>query len=141
MHLLVSYMRLTMSPDPPLHTSADSWISMLLTGSGLARIVEFFAAEKGGGNRQRATRRDFMRNMQADWDAHKNDEIASMVFGGIEESTRPPPVREIWFEAARDEMRVRKAIPHQTEDWVLLGEAPRISIGCQNCEGEIGWQA
>ena len=82
-----------------------------------------------------------MRNMQADRDAHRNDEAASVVFGSTEESMRPLPVREIWFGAARDEMRVRNAVPQQTDDWVELGEGLRISIGCQNCEGEIGWKA
>ena len=82
-----------------------------------------------------------MRNMQADWDAHKNDKRAWTVFGNTEESTRPPHVREIWFEAAWDEMRVRKVIPHQTDAWVALGGSSRISIGCGDCEGQIGWKA
>ncbi|KAK2804846.1 hypothetical protein FQN51_001488 [Onygenales sp. PD_10] len=140
-HLLVSYLRFTLSPEPPFHTSCDSWISMLLTTSGLGRIAEFFAAEKGGGNNQRTMRKEFMRNMQADWDAYRNDGRATKVYGSGEESTRPPPVREIWFEAARNEMRVRQAIPHQTEDWVVVWEGARISIGCQNCHGEDGWLA
>ncbi|PGH09602.1 hypothetical protein AJ79_05658 [Helicocarpus griseus UAMH5409] len=140
-HLLVSYLRFTLSPEPPFHTSCDPWISMLLTTSGLGRIGEFFAAEKGGGNNQRSMRKEFMRNMQADWDASRNDEKALMVYGSGEESTRPPPVREIWFEAARNEMRIRGVVPHQTEDWVVVWEGARISIGCQNCEGEDGWLA
>lgn len=114
---------------------------MLLTTSGLGRIAEFFAAEKGGGNNQRSMRKEFMRNMQADWDANRNDERASKVYGSGEESRQPPRVREIWFEAARDEMEVRGVVPHQTEDWVLVWEGAKISIGCRNCVGEDGWLA
>ncbi|KAG5300964.1 F-box domain-containing protein [Histoplasma ohiense] len=140
-HLLVSYLQLTLSSEPPFPTSCDLWISMLLTTSGLGRIAEFFAAEKGGGNNQRSIRREFMRNMQADLDAIRNDERASKVYGSGEESRRPPRLREIWFEAARNEMEVRGVMPHQTEDWVIVWEGAKISIGCQNCEGEDGWLA
>ncbi|EEH33721.2 F-box domain-containing protein [Paracoccidioides lutzii Pb01] len=140
-HLLVSYLRFTLSPEPPFHTSCDPWISMLLTTSGLGRIAEFFAAEKGGGNNQRTMRKEFMRNMQADWDASRNDVRACMVYGDGEESVKPPPIREIWFEAARTEMRVRGVLPHQTEDWVEVSGGARISIGCQNCVSEDGWLA
>ena len=141
MHLLVSYLRLTLAPDPPFYSASDSLISMLLSASGLGRVVEYFAAEKGGGNNQRAMRRDFMRNMQADWDASRNDERAIKVYGASEESTKPPPLREIWFESARSELRSRGMLPHRTEDWVVVWEGAKISIGCQHCEGEDGWKA
>jgi hypothetical protein len=140
MHLLVSYLRRTLSPEAP-HTQNDSWISLLLTTSGLARIVEFFAAEKGIGGSQRAKRRDFMRKMQADWEERRKVGAAAMVFGTSEESTKPPPIREIWFEAAKMEMLARNAAPHQTEEWVEIWDNGRISVGCANCEGEEGWQA
>ncbi|OJD18604.1 hypothetical protein AJ78_01375 [Emergomyces pasteurianus Ep9510] len=139
--LLVSYLQFTLSPEPPFHTSCDPWISMLLTTSGLGRVAEFFAAEKGGGNNQRSMRKEFMRNMQADWDASRNDERASKVYGSGEDSRKPPRLREIWFEAARHEMEVRGALPHETEDWVLVWEGAKISIGCRSCEGEDGWLA
>lgn len=141
MNLLVCYLRLTLAPDPPFYSSSDSLISMLISAPGLGRAVEYFAAEKGGGANQRAMRRDFMRNMQVDWDASRNDERALKVYGGNEESTRPPPLREIWFESARGELRAREALPHQTEDWVVVWEGAKISIGCQHCEGEDGWKA
>lgn len=140
-HLLVSYLRFTLAPNPPDYSTCDPWISMLLTSSGLGRIAELFAAEKGGGNNQRTMRREFMRNMQTDWDMYRNDSRALRTFGSGEKSREPPPVREIWFEAARTEMRVRDVLPHQTEEWVVVWEGARISIGCQNCEGEDGWQA
>ncbi|OAX83527.1 hypothetical protein ACJ72_02102 [Emergomyces africanus] len=47
-YLLVSYLRFKLSPEPPFYMPCDPWISMLLTSSGLGRIAEFFAAEKGG---------------------------------------------------------------------------------------------
>ncbi|KAL1958010.1 hypothetical protein VTO42DRAFT_5222 [Malbranchea cinnamomea] len=140
-NLLVCYLRLTLAPDPPFYSSSDSLISMLLSASGLTRLVEYFAAEKGGGTNQRAMRKEFMRNMQADWDASRNDPKALKVYGNSEESTKPSPLREIWFESARSELRARGALPHRTEDWVIIWEGAKISIGCQHCEGEDGWQA
>ncbi|OAT08285.1 F-box domain-containing protein [Blastomyces gilchristii SLH14081] len=139
--LLVTYLRFALSPEPPFHMPCDPWISMLLTTSGLGRIAEFFAAEKGRGNNQRSMRKEFMRNMQADWDASRNDEQASKVYGSGEESRSPPSVQEIWFEAATNEMKNRGVLPHKTEDWVLVREGMKISIGCQNCIGEEGWPA
>ncbi|PGH00419.1 hypothetical protein GX51_05827 [Blastomyces parvus] len=139
--LLVTYLQFALSPEPPFHMPCDPWISMLLTTSGLGRIAEFFAAEKGRGNNQRSMRKEFMRNMQADWDASRNDERASMVYGRGEESRRPPSVQEIWFEAATSEMKKRGVLPHRTDDWMLLREGMKISIGCQHCVGEDGWLA
>jgi hypothetical protein len=142
--LLVHYLRLTLAPDnSPSHSQSDSFISMMLSTSGLGRVVEYFAAEKGEGNNQRAMRKEFMRRMQADWDASRNDVAALKVYGGGEESIRPPLVREIWLERARRELKARGAIPHRSEDdsVVVLWEGARINIGCSLCEEAVGWPA
>ncbi|KAH0537135.1 hypothetical protein FGG08_006039 [Glutinoglossum americanum] len=145
LHLLVSYLRRTISPEPP-HDQNDDWISMLLYESGLARIVEFFAAEKGGGGvisggvSQRAKRKEFMRNMQEDWDRAKSNPGVDVVYGGGEEGTKPPKVGQIWFKAAKGEMGKRGLVPHFSEDWVEVWGG-RISVGCENCVGEEGWLA
>ncbi|KAI9785149.1 MAG: hypothetical protein M1839_000787 [Geoglossum umbratile] len=143
LNLLVSYLRRTISPEPP-HDQNDDWISMLLYESGLARIVEFFVAEKGGGGisgvSQRTKRKEFMRNMQEDWDRARRNPGVDVVYGGGEEGTKPPKVGQIWFKAAKEEMRKRGLVPHFTEDWVEVW-GTRISIGCENCLGEEGWLA
>ncbi|PGH01339.1 hypothetical protein AJ80_09029 [Polytolypa hystricis UAMH7299] len=138
-HVLVTYLRSALSPEPP-HQANDPCVSMLLTTCSLARIAEFFAAEKGGGN-QRVMRREFMHNMQADFDRYRDDESAAKVFGGGQAGKEPPPVREIWFEAAKNEMRERGVLQHETEEWVVVWEGARISMGCQHCVGEEGWKA
>lgn len=142
MTLLVRYMSLGLAPEPPFYTSDDSLISMMLfTSPGLGRVVEYFAAEKGGGSKQRAMRRVFMRNMQADWDAARNDAKTQKVYGKGDDSSQPPPLRKIWFEAARNELHSRGVMRHQTDDWVEVSEGARINIGCQFCEAEDGWRA
>jgi hypothetical protein len=141
LHLLVTCLRRTISPDPP-HDQKDDWISMLLYESGLPRIVEFFAAEKGGGGisgvSQRAKRKEFMRNMQDDWDRAVSNPGVDVVYGGGKEGIKPPKVAQIWFRAAKGEMVERGVIPHSSEDWVEVW-GTRISIGCEHCCGEEGW--
>ncbi|KAI9862763.1 MAG: hypothetical protein M1813_004259 [Trichoglossum hirsutum] len=145
LRLLVQYLRRTISPEPP-HDQNDDWISMLLYESGLARIVEFFAAEKGGGSvigggvSQRAKRKEFMRNMQEDWDRAKSNPGVDVVYGGGEEGTKPPKVGQVWFKCAKEEMGRRGVLPHSSEDWVEVW-GTRISMGCESCEGEEGWLA
>jgi hypothetical protein len=114
---------------------------MLLHESGLRRIVEFFAAEKGGGGTQRSKRKDFMKNMQSDWDARRQNPAIVVVFGSLDEAFNPPPVREIWFEPVKQEMRLRGVAPHDANDFVDAFGEERISIGCENCQNEVGWQA
>ncbi|KAH0544643.1 hypothetical protein GP486_008504 [Trichoglossum hirsutum] len=145
LRLLVQYLRHTISPEPP-HDQNDDWISMLLYESGLARIVEFFAAEKGGGSvigggsSQRTKRKEFMRNMQEDWDNSRSNPAIDVVYGGGEEGTKPPKVGQVWFQCAKEEMGSRGVVPHFSEDWVEVW-GTRISMGCENCVGEEGWLA
>lgn len=142
--LILSLHRILMA-ETPVRAACEKFESILLTTSGLGRITEFFAAEKGGGSNQRAMRREFMRKMQLDWDAYRNDSKALKVFGGADDHDEgfatPPPVREIWIESAADEMKRREFTSHENNDFVVPWEGAQISIGCRNCAQQVGWQA
>src|SRR4051812_35770931 len=79
MHLLVSYIRYTMSSEGPV-VMDDSWISSLLTLAPFVRIVEFFSAEIGDGGSQRTQRKDFMYNFYHDMTMYEKDHMHSAVF-------------------------------------------------------------
>lgn len=139
--LLASYLRDAVAPDYPFNSTGESLASMLLT-IGLERIVEFFAAEKGGGYNQRALRKTFMRNMQKDWDAYTKSEKVTKVYGHEERNHAPFPLNYIWHAPAVEELSERGGIPHQSRDWVMVWEGVKIYLNCQHCEGmHDGWAA
>lgn len=143
--LLVFTLHRILMAETPVRAACERFESMLLTSSGLGRIAEFFAAEKGGGN-QRALRREFMRKMQVDWDVYRSDIKSLKVFGSDGEDhgdglTTPPPVREIWIESSLTEMSKRGLAPHNDDDHVMVWEGAVVSIGCPDCAREIGWRA
>lgn len=139
--LLFSYLRDAVAPDYPFNSSGESLASMLLT-IGLERIVEFFAAEKGGGYNQRALRKTFMRNMQRDWDAYTKNEKAVKVFGYEEQNNPPFPWSYIWNAPAIEALAEMGKTPHQAQDWVMVWEKAKIFLNCQHCRGaHDGWAA
>ncbi|KAI1908707.1 hypothetical protein LOZ04_004679 [Ophidiomyces ophidiicola] len=134
--LLARYLLNAVATDYPFHSNGEAFASMLLT-IGLERIVEFFAAEKGGGYNQRALRKTFMRNMQRDWDAFMKREA---VYGDIEH--HPMPLDYIWIAPAMETLRDRGCIPHRSQDWVIVWEGAKIYLDCQHCRGmDDGWPA
>ncbi|EER28603.1 hypothetical protein CPC735_038670 [Coccidioides posadasii C735 delta SOWgp] len=139
--VLASYLLDAVAPDYPFNSNGDTLASMLLT-IGLERIVEFFAAEKGGGYNQRTLRRTFMRNMQRDWDAYTKSDKVIGVYGGDERNHDPVPLDHIWHSPALEMLRRKGRIPHQSQDWVIVWEGVKIYLHCQHCEGmRDGWAA
>ncbi|WEW58462.1 hypothetical protein PRK78_003930 [Emydomyces testavorans] len=139
--LLASYLLDAVAPDYPFHSNGEAMTSMLLT-IGLERIVEFFAAEKGGGYNQRTLRKTFMRNMQKDWDAYTKSEMAITVYGEGERNHAPVPLNCIWLAPALKVLNEKGRVPHQSQDWVVVWEGLKIHLHCQHCEGiDDGWAA
>ncbi|KAJ5211896.1 uncharacterized protein N7498_003542 [Penicillium cinerascens] len=137
MHLLVIYIRYTMAPEAEID---DSWISSLLTVSPFARIVEFFSAEIGDGGNQRLQRKDFMYNFHADMRMHERDHMNSTIFGQASNQSIHSSVRDLWFDAAKAELELRQALPHDQEIAWCWNGIP-ILFGCGNCQRIDGWQA
>ncbi|OGE50637.1 hypothetical protein PENARI_c016G08542 [Penicillium arizonense] len=139
MHLLVSYIRYTMSSEGPV-VMDDSWISSLLTLAPFVRIVEFFSAEIGDGGSQRTQRKDFMYNFYHDMTMYEKDHMHSAVFARASAQNLHSSVEDIWFAAAHAELTARRAIPHDVEHvWVWNGIP--IVFGCPDCHRTRGWQA
>lgn len=132
MMLLISYLRYNITH------SSENWISMMLISSGLGRIVELFAAEKGDEGNRRQKRKQFMQSMQLDWIANEREEKASKIFssprGPQETPSFPPPVPEIWFEAADYQIRNRP-LEHTTSDYITFWDNARLNLGCHYCMG------
>lgn len=128
--LLVSYLWLP-----------SSWISMLCIASGFGRFLEFFEAEKGGPNAN-TLRRNFMHNMQLDWDLYNRERAGATVYGTIEEWLKAPPLNEIWFDVAAAEMARRGVRPHLPGRPVEICPGAKLVIGCQDCNATTGhaWQ-
>ncbi|KAF3913503.1 hypothetical protein ABW21_db0205359 [Orbilia brochopaga] len=143
MHLLVKHMRLSTCPTPP-HQKNDPWISMLLHKSGLQRITEFFAADMPYASH--STRKAFARAMQRDFDeleamnqAVSPSEISDPngAFPFEMERDVPPPIREIWFDAAHEVLRKRKLEPHAKEG-LAVGMFGGLIVDDLTCTGCIG---
>ncbi|KAJ5174560.1 uncharacterized protein N7482_000437 [Penicillium canariense] len=137
MHLLVSYIRHTMTPGAEID---DSWISSLLTLSPFTRIVEFFSAEIGDGGNQRMQRKDFMCNFYRDMTTHEKDRMNSVIFGQASNRNMHSSVRDLWFDAATRELESRQAIPHDLENVWTWNGIP-ILFGCPDCRPASGWRA
>jgi hypothetical protein len=133
MMLLISYLRYN------IPYSSENWISMMLISSGLGRIVELFAAEKGDEGNRRQKRKQFMQNMQMDWIANEREEKASKIFsiprGQHEGPSFPPAVPEIWFEAADYQVRNRP-LEHKCSDYIIFWDNAKLNIGCHYCMGD-----
>lgn len=139
MHLLVSYIRYTMSSEGQVEPD-DSWISSLLTLAPFVRIVEFFSAEIGDGGNQRRQRKDFMYNFDCDMTIYEKDHRSSAVFARAPAQNLHSSVHDIWFAAAEAELRARESIPHDVEHVWFWNGVP-IVFGCPNCHYKEGWQA
>ncbi|KAF3145536.1 hypothetical protein TWF569_006594 [Orbilia oligospora] len=135
MHLLIKLVRLSICPTPP-HQKNDPWISMMLHKSGLTRITEFFAADMPYASH--STRKGFAKAMQKDWD---DLDIASGQVPGqvrnrdVYERDVPPPIREIWFDAAQEVMRNKKLEPHAREGLAvgMFGGYVVDDLSCTGC--------
>lgn len=139
MHLLVSYIRYSMTPDGQAEID-DSWISSLLTLAPFVRIVEFFSAEIGDGGSQRTQRKDFMYNFYRDMTMYEKDHMNSVVFARAPAQNLHSSVHDIWFAAAEAELQARQAVPHDVEHVWIWNGIP-IVFGCPNCHHTRGWQA
>ena len=108
---------------------------MMLISSGLARIVELFAAEKGDEGNRRQKRKQFMQDMQMDWIANEREEQASKIFASDgQENSYPPRVPEIWLEAADYQIRSR-ALTHKITDSVVIWNDIKLNMACHYCMG------
>lgn len=136
MHLLFSTVQRLMSPEIS-RTSAESWISLLLTMSTMERIVKFFVSvakddhkeEKGTHDPTWSHRKEFLLSMRQDL----HDYMASV--SGHSKHTQPElELNHLWFQAASREMDRRGAIPHTVEDGevhVLHGSV--LKMECESC--------
>ncbi|KAJ5266877.1 hypothetical protein N7478_009685 [Penicillium angulare] len=139
MHLLVSNIRHTIPEGEP----DDSWISSLLALSPFVRIVEYFSAEIGDGGNQRMQRKDFMYNFYHDMNSHEKDHMISVIWGRAADQNvqnMHSSVRDLWFDAARAELKIRNANPHRVEDVFHWNGVP-IQFGCPDCHRTRGWWA
>ncbi|KAF3921116.1 hypothetical protein AA313_de0210418 [Arthrobotrys entomopaga] len=137
MHLLVKQIRLSVCPNPP-HQKNDPWISMLLHKSGLRRITEFFAADMPYASH--SIRKAFARAMQKDFDELEKITV-SLSPGGIDDDRDvPPPIREIWFDAAQEVMKKRELEPHRMEG-LAIGMFGGIVVNDLMCTGCVGWRS
>ncbi|KAF3931015.1 hypothetical protein ABW20_dc0102200 [Dactylellina cionopaga] len=141
MHLLVKHMRLSVCPAPP-HQKNDPWISMLLHKSGLGRITEFFAADMPYASH--SIRKAFARAMQKDFDELETARGTGVELGNDRgsmldnlEKDVPPPIKEIWFDAAQEVMRIRKLEPHEKEG-LAVGMFGGIVVDDLSCTGCVG---
>ncbi|KAJ5240102.1 hypothetical protein N7468_004721 [Penicillium chermesinum] len=124
----------------PGHEPDDKWISSLLTVAPFNRIVEYFSAEIGDGGNQRLQRKDFMHNFYHDTRAYEKDQMNEVVFGKTTDQNLHTSVRDVWFDAARAELRARGVIPHDAERAWHWNGIP-IFIGCSDCHPVAGWRA
>jgi hypothetical protein len=139
MELLVSYMRHTVPPDER-GAPDDSWIASLLTVSPFLRIVEFFSAEIGEGGSQRMQRKDFMHAFHNDLMMDENDDMNSLVFENTPTTHLHNSVRDIWFDVAGEELKLRRAVPHGIENACVWNDIC-VVFGCQECHDSTGWRA
>ncbi|KAJ5334810.1 hypothetical protein N7452_007213 [Penicillium brevicompactum] len=134
MHLLFSTVQRLMGPEIP-HSSAESWISLLLTTSTMERLVSFFVAvAKDDHKKQNGThdstwshRKEFLLRMRQDL----NDYVAS-VSDHDRHMDHELELNHVWFQAASHEMDRRGAIPHTVEDTevhVLHGSTVKMECG------------
>ncbi|CAG8023734.1 unnamed protein product [Penicillium salamii] len=134
MQLLFSTVQRLMGPEIS-HSSAESWISLLLTTSTIERIVSFFLAiaqddhkkHKGAHDSTWSHRKEFLLRMRQDL----NDYVATMSNHG-EHMDDGPELNHVWFQAASDEMDRRGAIPHTVEDTevhILHGSVVKLQCG------------
>lgn len=135
MQLLFSTVQRLMGPEIP-HSSAGSWLSILLTTSTMERILDFFVSIAKDDQRKQigehdstwSHRKEFLWAMRKDL----NEYMAS--FNDHGEQTLEPKLNHIWFQAARNEMDRRGAIPHTvnySEVHVLLGSV--VKWECEYC--------
>ncbi|CAG8189182.1 unnamed protein product [Penicillium nalgiovense] len=142
MQLLFSTVQRLMGPEIP-RSSAESWLSILLTTSTMERIVDFFTSiakdeqikENGEHESTWSHRKEFLWTMRKDF----NEYMAS--FDDQSEHTLlEPKLNHVWFQAARSEMDRRGAIPHTvkySEVYVLHGSLVKLECGyCYDCYEE-----
>ncbi|OJJ44408.1 hypothetical protein ASPZODRAFT_135231 [Penicilliopsis zonata CBS 506.65] len=139
MQLLVSYLCHTVPPDESI-VPDNSWIHSLLTISPFIRVVEYFSAEIGDGGNQRLQRKEFMQNFHNDLRGSEKDEVSSLIFenpvGGHQHSS----INDVWFDAAKQELARRNALPHDMEPMWICNGIP-ILFGCPDCNDSVGWHA
>ncbi|KAJ5816290.1 hypothetical protein N7447_008523 [Penicillium robsamsonii] len=135
MQLLFSTVQRLMGPEIS-HSTAESWVSLLLTTSTMERIVSFFVSiakddqrnQKGEHDSTWSHRKEFLWGMRQDL----KDYMAS--FGDNGEQNLEPKLNHVWFQAACTEMNRRGAIPHTVDDTelpVLHGSV--VKLGCEYC--------
>ncbi|KUM57280.1 hypothetical protein ACN42_g9904 [Penicillium freii] len=136
MQLLFSTVQRLMGPEIP-HSTAESWFSLLLTTSTMERILSFFVSiakddqrnQKGEHDSAWSHKKEFLWAMRQDL----NEYMASFGDHG-EQALLGPKLNHVWFQAARNEMDERGAIPHTVEDsevQVLHGSV--VKLECEYC--------
>lgn len=139
MQLILSYLRYTVPPDEQ-GVHGDGWIGSLLTVSPFVRLVEYFSAEIGDGGNQRMQRKDFMYNFDNDIMMNEKDDMNSLVFENAS-NWHHASADDIWFNIAREELVLRKAVPHSMERIWIWNQIPLV-LGCLHCRHDsVGWRA
>lgn len=138
MQLILSYLRYTVPPDEQ-GVYGDGWIGSLLTVSPFVRLVEYFSAEIGDGGNQRMQRKDFMYNFDNDIMMNEKDDMNSLVFENAS-NWHHASADDIWFNVAREELALRKAVPHGTEK-IWIWNQILLVLGCLHCQHDsVGWR-
>lgn len=113
-------------------------MSLLLTTSTLERIVEFFATVAEDENdKQTSTprptwtrRMEFMRHMRIDLDEY----LSSRAETCGSRAPVNPGLRDVWFQAAEEEIARRGALPHDGEEPVPILHGSAVMLRCSYCD-------
>ncbi|KAJ5288618.1 hypothetical protein N7478_001648 [Penicillium angulare] len=139
LELLCSTVRRLMHPEFPSSTS-ESWVSLLLMTSTLERILQFFVSvakdeEKGHSSSHTTSwshRKEFMWRMREDLGHY----VAASNHDPNQTFTEPPGLDKVWFEACRQELFRRGAIPHTAEEPVPVLHGSSVALTCKYCDIE-----
>ena len=84
-------------------------------------------------------RKDFMYNFDNDIMINEKDDMNSLVFENAS-NWHHASADDIWFNVAREELALRKAVPHGTEKiWIWIQIL--LVLGCLHCQHDsVGWR-
>lgn len=85
-------------------------------------------------------RKDFMHNFDNDIMLNEKDDMNSLVFETAPNWHAHASASDIWFDVAREELVLRRAVPHAPEKVWIWNQIPLL-LGCQHCRDDSGWLA
>ena len=143
-HFLVNSIRLAISPEPPHNTNDDTVSVMLRCPMPLQRCNEFFAADNPAAASK--LRRQFMLDMEGE--KVKTQLLTSVLFDDAHQPVKrrgsgmlkseanwTPRMGEVWFESAKNELRIRGLERHRPDKIHRFAEVQgEVMVGCPDCE-------